>query len=251
MFLATTWDSRPRFIAPAGYYKTITAFDAPLTPGSISIIKILRQRHPSLVAHIDLFEQITRVNNIFQNDILKHRTLTPADGNVHNGICYHLAAVVQPIDFDDESIVIGEIIRLALFVYLLPVWRYIAGLTSSSFDAAPQLTKLRAAIEGSEIEWGRLISLKAWVVVMGFLNAIDANDILFWSKLWVETLHELENRNVPPPIEIMESGIQTREGIALGCLSLYVPKTVTSVIWLEDFHGSRYREIVGRMLGVD
>lgn len=234
-----------------GYYKTITAFDAPLTPGSISIIKTLRQRHPSLAAHTDLFEQITRVNNVFQNEILNHRTLTSTDGNVHNGICYHLAAIVQPIDFDDESVVMGEIIRLSLLVYLLPVWQHIAGLSSGSFHAAQQLKKLRVAMEGNDIEWGRLISLKAWVVVMGFLNVIEADDVLFWSRLWIETQHELENRKVPPLFENLGLGLHTQENVAVGCLSLQAPRAVTSVIWLDNFHGWRYRETVSRMLRGD
>ena len=210
---------------------------------------MIRLRYPSLTNHVDLFEELTRLNNLFQTEIVGRRALTPADGTIHNGICYHLASLVQPIHFEDESIVVGEIIRLALFAYLLPTWKFISRLSSTAFDAAPQLKKLRAAMEWKKIEWGRLISLKAWVVVMGFLNAVEADDIQFWTRLWVDTLYELENRKAPPQLERMESGVQTQEIMAAGCLSLYVPKAVTSVIWLENFHGTKYREVVGRILG--
>ena len=132
------------------------------------------------------------MNNIFRNEIVDRRSPEPSEMRLGFGQCYHLTSLIQKVDFEDEPTVRGEIIRLALLLYNLHLWGFMTGMTAEIYQGRPQHTKLRVIMEKNEIRWGRIISLKAWVVVMGFLNAIQDTDVRFWTNLWIQTLDELK-----------------------------------------------------------
>jgi hypothetical protein len=208
---------------------------------------------------MDIFDDIVKYSLYIENEVF-HKG-APALKDFINGyflLWYHLLNY-QSLEDGDENFVILESVRLSLLLFAATVRRF---LSISTYSTAEQLRKLRHIISMHEVdENGPLFRLRIWMVSMGFFEAVQESDVLWWARLWVETLAQAWDAANAPKLEDFDwkDGFAFVKKDSADCKTVKKSKkheeveqdevatTISSVIWLSKLQGERYREACDRV----
>jgi hypothetical protein len=216
---------------------------------------------------MDIFDDIIKYSLYIENEVF--RKGAPVVKDFINGyfLLWHHLLDFRSADDGDEIFVILESVRLSLLLFAAPVRRF---LSISTYSTAEQLRKLRHIVSIHNVEAGSpLFQLRVWMVSMGFSEAEQESDVLWWAKLWVETLWHVRGGNGKshPELEdfdwkdgfafVEESKVakseeneNERKAIEDKDNANLTAAAVSSVIWLERLQGERYHEMCGRVHGI-
>jgi hypothetical protein len=210
---------------------------------------------------------VYRLSTYIETEVFRKQF--PTDLNLLNrySIGCHLLLDNRPtIDFDSPPDIITEAMRLGMLLFIIPVWAFArVGFFQSSAPTSrgtvEQLRKLRfLLLQSSEINWGPFRDLRTWVIAMGFLEARLDDDVVWWTATWKDELRTLRDQSpnpVPPPSHFrpQEGHSLAGDGVSLGkagkvsntsdASTTHIPKSVTSIMWIDAIHGERYRSLVG------
>ena len=211
---------------------------------------------------MNIFEDIIKYSIYIESEVFRLGAQMLKDFiNGYFLLWYHLLDFRSP-EVADASFIVPESVRLSLLLFAAPVRRF---LSISTYSTAEPSRKLRHIVSMHNVEaGGPLFQLRVWMVSMGLLEAVQESDVLWWAKLWVETLWQARGGDVKscPQLTDFDWGggfafVKVEDGsVAKGdneekdsvvLERKEVAETVSSVIWLGKLQGERYREVCGRV----
>jgi len=94
------------------------------------------------------------------------------------------------------------------------------------------------------VDWSQLEQLRVWIAAVGFVEAVEESDMIWWLELLAEELHYVDESEAGDVYAADPSDERTH--LTYRCLET-VPTVVLSVMWVHKQHGTRYQENYKRL----
>jgi hypothetical protein len=234
--VATTWDCEPRFSPPqpSGHYALPNPYKGPLPENGQATIQTFRNRFPKLKSLVRSAEDAMRCA------VYLAKRSSDQSATIHELVNHFSFQCYKLVVTQYEHSFIGEGLRLALLLFLIPIWRKVrfTGGQPPVLPTVEQLRKLKHVLEKlnrHNFDWTGLEHLRIFFVVMGYLEAYDEKDILWWTERWMEEMREWRNGDLVAQVQ----------GETLNMAGDGTP--LYSIFWVDSIHGERYRDISNRV----
>jgi hypothetical protein len=233
---AYVYDQRPKFSMPPSawncFLDSAELHDRPSSENNV--LTALRRRSKQSSAFVNIFADLVDVSAatslLLEQHGSTHWKSRNDGGGWTNNLIHRLLSwrpLIEAADDDYLSPNAQEACRLAALLYIAPIWR--------KFGAAPVVTtvlvqKLLVQMRLAPIEWGELGLLRAWVLVMG---GLEAEDHFTFRQLTEMLGSHLRDRHVLSWDQIFPS--------------------LKAVLWIEDALGGadeRLREELDQLLHI-